>query len=152
MKDGGKMNIKRRLKRRVRFFTLMEMLTVIAIIALLGGIATPMFLNHLKKAKRQTARTQIQMLEQAVNDFMLDTGKFPKNIDDLLKNPGEKKWNGPYLAKVTEVPKDPWGYKYTLIVPGTHGDFDIISFGTDGVAGGAGDAEDIGNWIPAENN
>lgn len=142
----------KKMKKRVKYFTLMEMLTVIAIIALLGGIATPMFLNHLKKAKRQTARTQIQMFEQAANDFMLDTGKIPKSLDDLLKNPGQKKWNGPYLAKVSEVPKDPWGNKYVLIVPGTHGDFDIVSYGSDGVTGGTGDGEDIGNWIPPEGN
>ena len=139
--------MKRFKRKTVRLFTLMEMLVVIAIIAMLAGVATPLYLNHLKKARANTAKMQIKMFEQAVFDYQLDTGKIPKNLDDLLKNSGEKKWNGPYLAQVREVPKDPWGNSYVFVVPGSRGEFDIISYGSDGTTGGTGDAMDIGNWI-----
>ncbi len=137
----------RRKTRRRSCFTLMEMVIVIAILGLLGGIAVPAYFQKLEKAKKQTAKTQIGMIEQAILDFQIDTGRLPKSLDELIKNPGEKKWNGPYLQKVSEVPKDPWGKEYVLTIPGAHGEFDIISYGKDGLAGGSGNAEDIGNWV-----
>ncbi|MGW8287686.1 MAG: type II secretion system protein GspG, partial [Desulfobulbales bacterium] len=45
-----------------------------------------------------------------------------------------------------QVPKDPWGNDYVYLSPGAQGDYDIISYGADGVAGGDGKNEDINNW------
>ncbi len=145
VKRVGKMTAKRIVR-----FTLMEMVVVVAILALLGGIATPMFLNNLNKARVQTAKTQIQMFEQGILSFQIDTGKLPKSLDDLIKTSGEKKWNGPYMDKVKEVPKDPWGNAYVYSAPGSHGDFDIISYGADGAGGGDKFNADIGNWIESD--
>ncbi len=52
----------------------------------------------------------------------------------------------PYLEIYTEVPKDPWGNSYVFTIPGSHGEFDIVSYAKDGVSGGTGWAEDITNW------
>ena len=57
-----------------------------------------------------------------------------------------KSWReGGYLEK-GQVPKDPWGNEYIYLSPGTQGDFDIVSYGADGVAGGEGKNADINNW------
>jgi general secretion pathway protein G len=51
------------------------------------------------------------------------------------------KWNGPYLKK--GVPMDPWGHPYQYRVPGTKGEYEIVSLGKDGQPGGTGDSADI---------
>jgi general secretion pathway protein G len=56
------------------------------------------------------------------------------------------KWRkGGYLEK-GKVPKDPWGNEFIYLSPGAHGDFDLISNGADGVAGGEEYNKDISNW------
>lgn len=138
------MKFKSEIRKTVRCFTLMEMAVVIAIIALTATIVTPVYFNHVKKARVSTARTQIALLEQAIMDFRLDVGRLPNSLDDLIKNPGDDKWNGPYLKRA--VPKDPWGGNYIYVVPGTHGEFDLLSYGSDRQLGGTGEAADLANW------
>ena len=130
-------------------FTLIEMVVVIVILAMLVGIATPLYFRHVKKAKISTAKTQISMFEQAIFDFRVDLDRLPDanvGLRALIENTnGEEKWKGPYLKKA-KLPKDPWGHDYVYVCPGQHGDFDIISYGSDGQPGGSGDAADIGSW------
>ena len=57
---------------------------------------------------------------------------------------GPKGWQGTYLPK--EIPLDPWGRSYIYRSPGEHGDYDLISYGRDGVQGGEGEDEDIVSW------
>ncbi len=138
------MRIIRKNRKVIAWFTLMEMAVVVAIIALTATIVTPVYFNHVKKARVSTARTQIALLEQAIMDFRLDVGRLPNSLDDLAKNPGDDKWNGPYLKRA--VPKDPWGGNYIYTVPGTHGEFDLISYGSDRQLGGTSEAADLSNW------
>ena len=44
------------------------------------------------------------------------------------------------------APPDPWGQAYQYKSPGEHGEFDLMSFGKDGRAGGTGEDADITNW------
>jgi general secretion pathway protein G len=41
---------------------------------------------------------------------------------------------------------DPWGRPYLMRIPGEHGEIDVYSLGSDGEAGGSGEARDVGNW------
>jgi general secretion pathway protein G len=88
-------------------------------------------------------------LDKALAQFRIEVGHFPtteQGLAALLAAPaGESKWNGPYLSKA--LPADPWGRAYLYkCCPGEHGDFDLYSFGKDGVAGGSGEQGDITNW------
>jgi general secretion pathway protein G len=134
----------KRMKRR--YFTLMEMVVVIAIIALLAAVVTPMYFKHVKRARVSSAKTQIKMIEQAIMDYQLDNGAIPRSLNDLITNQsGAKKWDGPYLKSST-VPKDPWGNDYSYDVPGRHGSFDIYTYGEKGSEGGSERSGVIGNW------
>lgn len=138
-----------KMKRKFRrnYFSMMEMLIVIAIMALLAGIGLPAFIKHLENAKRVQAKAQIDSFGLAVNSFYLDTKKYPKSLEELIKNPGIKRWRGPYLQNVTEITKDPWDNDYEFNVPGADGrDFDIISYGKDGTQGGEVWDADIVSW------
>ena len=60
----------------------------------------------------------------------------------MTKPESNPKWNGPYLAKA--IPLDPWGKPYVYRVPGTKGEYDLLSYGKDGQPGGTGDSADVG--------
>ena len=129
-------------------FTLIEMVIVVVIIGLLASIATPLYFRHVNSSKITTAKAQVQLFEQAVMDFRLDTGKLPTQSQGLevlvTKDQSVKNWKGPYIKG---IPLDPWQNEYVYRIPGEHGEFDILSYGADGQPGGGDDDADIGNWI-----
>jgi len=135
----------RRKKNRHRFFSLIELMIVLVILGLLMALVTPRFIGQSEKAKHRTAEVQIEYLSDAVKEYYLDVGEYPSQLQDLVRDPGDDKWFGPYLEK-TKVPKDPWEQDYHYNYPGQHGDFDIYSYGADKSAGGEGVNADIGNW------
>jgi general secretion pathway protein G len=124
------------------------MVIVVVIIALLASIATPLYFRHVNSSKITTAKAQIQLFEQAVMDFRLDTGKLPTQAQGLNilveKDQTVKNWKGAYIKG---IPLDPWNNEYVYRIPGEHGEFDIFSYGPDGEPGGEGNDADIGNWI-----
>lgn len=137
-------------KKRISCFTMIEMVVVIVIIATLAAVATPMYFNHVKNSRISAAKLQINMLEQAIFNFRLDVKKLPDSLEELVRNTSStKKWKGPYL-KGGIIPKDPWGNEYVYKKNGTHGEFDIVSHGADGVEGGEDENADVGNWTNPE--
>jgi len=134
-------------------FTLMELLIVMVILGLLAALVGPPIRNHLITAKQGSAKSQIAMLEGAIETYMTYVGNYPKMDEGLQalreKPAGAKKWKGPYLKKA--LPNDPWGNSYVYIYPGQHGtDYDIISYGADGAPGGEGENMDIVSWKELE--
>ena len=132
-------------RRRVAPFTLIEVVVVIVILVTLASVATPMYMNYIKKSKVATAKTQIKLLDDALQQYKLDVGTYPSDLQGLMENIDQsEKWDGPYIKP--RVPLDPWGGEYQYIFPGEHGEFDIYSFGADGQEGGEGEYADQTNW------
>ncbi len=132
--------------RRSRGFTLLELLVVVAIIALLAAYVGPKYFTQVGKTEHSLAKAQVEALARALGAYRLDTGRFPTSEEGLAalvaRPPGVTKWNGPYLEKA--VPSDPWGRPYLYRSPGAQGgDFDLLSLGKDGQVGGEGEAADI---------
>ena len=132
-------------------FTLIEIMVVIVILGLLAALVVPKLIGRTEEAKKTQARVQIKHIEQALELFKLDNGFFPgtdQGLEALVRVPeaGRIPKNyrkGGYLDR---VPKDPWANAYVYVSPGTHGDYDISSYGADGVAGGDGEDADINSW------
>jgi len=128
-------------------FTLLELLVVVAIIGLLVGYVAPRYFGQIGKSEVNSAKAQIDALEKALDQYRLDTGRYPTGelgLNALVERPpNEPKWNGPYLRKA--VPLDPWGNQYLYKIPGERGDYDIVSYGKDRQPGGAGENADITN-------
>src|SRR3954470_19767740 len=103
-----------RVRRPVAGFTLLELLVVVLIIGLLAGFVAPRYFGQVGKSEVNVAKAQIDALENALDQYRLDTGHYPTTELGLKalggKTAGEPKWSGPYLRK--DVPADPWGKPY----------------------------------------
>lgn len=129
-------------------FTLLELLVVIVIIGLLAGYVAPRYFSQVGKSEVQVARAQIDALEKALDQYRLDTRRYPtteQGLNALVTRPGnDQNWSGPYLKKA--VPPDPWGRPYVYRAPGAKGEFDLLSLGHDGKPGGTGQDADLGTF------
>ena len=134
-------------------FTLIEIMVVIVILGILAMYVAPKLMGRPEEAKQVRAKMDIASLETALKLYKLDSGIYPgteQGLQALVQRPESgvipKKWRqGGYLEK-GKVPKDPWGNDYIYLSPGLKGEFDIISYGADGVPGGENENKDINNW------
>ncbi len=142
----GQTKIEGRFRNR-KGFTLIELLVVMVILGMLAALVGPQIFGKVGKGKQSAARTQIEMLGQALDSYRLDVGKYPstsEGLNALQTNPGAPGWDGPYLKKA--LPNDPWGKPYQYQSPGSHADYDLYSYGGDGAAGGDGENKDVNSW------
>ena len=112
-------------------FTLMELMIVIAIIAVLAGALTARFASNLENAKQKTALSDCTQYAAACRAFYADTGLWPRRIEDLLQDSANAPtrgynddlygrniptgmYNGPYVETITigTVHDDPGGTPY----------------------------------------
>jgi general secretion pathway protein G len=141
------------LHRDNRGFSLIELMVVVIILGILAMYIGPKLIGRTEDAKIAQTRVQIESLDTALKLYKLDNGVYPsteQGLQALVEQPDTgvlpKKWRkGGYLEK-GKVPKDAWGNEYIFLSPGTGGDYDIISYGADGVPGGEDENKDINNW------
>ncbi len=137
--------------KRQSGFTLMEVLVVVAILAILAAIVVPQIMNRPDEARRVAAKADIAAIVQALKLYRLDNGNYPATDQGLLalvqrptSNPVPPNWKqGGYLER---LPKDPWQGDYQYLNPGVRGEIDVFSLGADRARGGEGNNADIGNW------
>lgn len=127
-------------------FTLLELLIVIAILGLLGVIGAVQLGGYLGRARTDTARLQLDQLNAALDLYRIDVKRLPtteEGLKALLQAPPEVVgWRGPYLQKASAI-IDPWGRPFLYRAPGERTEFDLLTFGADGKAGGSGEDTDV---------
>jgi len=134
-------------------FTLIELLVVIVILGILAGLVVPKLMSRPDEARQMKAKMQIESIETALKLYKLDNGSYPtteQGLQSLVEAPTTgnipPKWReGGYLEK-GKLPRDPWSNDFVYLCPGLHGDYDITSYGADGVPGGEGKDMDINSW------
>jgi general secretion pathway protein G len=140
-------------KRVPAGFTLIELLVTIAIIATLAAIVAPALFGNVGEARRNAARSQIQILALALDAYRVDNDVYPEidqGLEALRTMPvsGDppKNWRGPYLRQV--IPLDPWGRPYVYMSPGTANPngYDLYTLGKDGQIGGEKENGDVTSW------
>lgn len=147
------MTMQRRRRRRGALdakagYSLLEILIVLTIIALIAALVGPRLFAQLDRSKVTTARVQVRALETALATMRLDLGRDPtqaEGLDLLVKaDRAVAGWSGPYLSG--GLPLDPWGRPYIYHAPvDDQQPAKVISLGSDGKVGGAGNAADIQN-------
>jgi len=138
-------------KKQIRkAFTLVELLVVIVIISMLAAFAAPKLYQYVAKSKQDLARPRLVLVEDALEKFIIDCGRYPddsEGLDALLVAPAdlEEKWRGPYL-KAKQL-NDTWDNPIVYRAEGevNPGSYDLISLGADGEEGGEGANADIYN-------
>jgi general secretion pathway protein G len=131
-------------------FTLLEIIVVVAIIAILAAYIAPKVAGRVDDARISKAKSDVRVLESSLELYKLDNFLYPSSeqgLEALVNKPsgeGTKNWrDGGYIKKLN---KDPWGNEYRYAFPGSNGEFDVFSLGADAALGGEGEAADIGNW------
>jgi general secretion pathway protein G len=140
-------------------FTFIEIMVVVAILAILAALVVPRIMGRTDDAKRTAAKVQIRNIEGALQLYKLDNGVYPtteQGLKALVEKPSvgviPKKWKiGGYIPK---LPADPWANPYKYLSPSQSpgqnpnlkAEYEIISLGTDGEVGGEGINADITNW------
>ena len=131
-----------------RGFTLIELMVVLVIIGVLAALIVPNVLDRTDDARATAARTDVNNLVQALKLYKLDNQRFPsaeQGLDALVRKPTvgtvPPNWK-PYLDK---LPADPWGRPYQYVNPGVKVEFDVFSFGAEGVAGVERKNADLGS-------
>ncbi|MFH1779501.1 MAG: type II secretion system major pseudopilin GspG [Candidatus Omnitrophota bacterium] len=130
-------------------FTFVEILLVVVIIGILASMVLPRFVGRSEQARQAAASADINAsIATALDMFELDNGQYPDKLEDLMTKPGYTTiWNGPYLTK---KPIDPWRRAYIYKPTTDKKDYELISYGKDGVAGGGDDISNKETTTPTE--
>ena len=133
--------------KNTKGFSLIELLVVLVILGLLGGLVGPRLFTQVDASKVDVALAQIRMLKTALQAYRLDVGRYPDDqygLNPLVENrTSDKNWRGPYLEE--QLPLDPWGSSFVYIANAQNFQgFALYSYGADGKEGGVGLDEDIG--------
>lgn len=142
----GSVQQKENKDKRLKGFTLIELMLVVVIIGALVAMVMPRLTGRGEQARIAAAAADIGAnIATGLKLYELDNGNFPSTTEGLsallAKPTSAKNWNGPYLEK---KPIDPWGKEYEYKYPGEHrkADYDLYSLGKDGVES----ADDVTNW------
>lgn len=125
-------------------FTLIEVMVVVVILGVLATIVTVSVTDYLVKGKQTAARTEIAQIKQALQLYYSESDRYPSTDEGLvlLTKPSSAHPNGLLQGDLL----DPWGHAYIYVYPGSHGSFDLCSFGANGQQGGLGADEDLCSW------
>lgn len=132
-------------------FSLLELMVVVVILSVLALVIVPRVIDRPDQARAARAQSDIAAIASAVNLYRLDNFRYPTTEQGLAalvnlptRDPQPTNWaNGGYMDR---LPVDPWGQPYQYLSPGVHGDFDIFTYGADGVTGGSDADADLGTW------
>ncbi|MCD8283751.1 MAG: type II secretion system protein GspG [Opitutae bacterium] len=117
-------------------FTLLEIIIVIALIAIIVGAVSTNLGGIFSDNQKKLTQTDIQSLETPLFAYQLKHGSYPTTDEGLaaLVQSGELK----------KIPEDPWKRPFQYRYPGEKNKdgYDIWSYGPDGIDSD----DDIGNW------
>jgi general secretion pathway protein G len=129
-------------KRDVRAgFTMVELMAVLIILGLLATLVVTKVASKIDQARVTTTKANLKSLHAAVNQFKMDTGRFPSEemgLEELIEQPSDvEHWEPGGYLETTEIPRDGWGEEFIYErFPESGKPFVIRSFGADKEEGG----------------
>jgi general secretion pathway protein G len=127
-------------------FTLIEMMIVMAIIALIAGFVGTKVIRRYDESRVNATRIQIRQLGVILDDFRRVCGAYPtteQGLDSLVKAPTAGRLCKNYDPEgfIKKVPQDAWNNDFVYVSDGSK--YTIKSLGADGKEGGEGFDKDI---------
>jgi len=135
--------------KRQNAFTLIEVLVVVAILAILAAIVVPRVMDRPDEARRVAAKADVNAIVGVLKMYRLDNGFYPstdQGLAALVQKPTTNPVPGNWRQYIDRLPKDPWQSDYQYLNPGVRSEIDVFSLGADRARGGEGNNADIGNW------
>lgn len=144
-------------------FSLLAVIMLLAVIAVLAGVITPMAFRHEMEARERSTRGELELIATGLQGFYADTGRLPtegEGLAALVSDPGVGGWRGPYVAfaheePTAEITHDAWNRPYAYDLAPTTAPADttealVVSGGRDrrigsGTVGGTWNAADPGD-------
>ncbi len=129
-------------KRDVRAgFTMVELMAVLIILGLLAALVVTKVAGKIDQARVTTTKANLKELHMAVNQFRLDTTRFPteeEGLTALIEQPSDvTSWEPGGYLETTDIPRDGWGEEFIYeTLPESGKPFVIKSFGADKEEGG----------------
>jgi general secretion pathway protein G len=120
---------------------MVELMAVLIILGLLAGVVVKNFVGQTERAKVTTTKASLRQLASAVNQFYMDTNRYPTEDEGLYAlieaPPDVTNWQPGGYLDTTEVPTDGWGREFIYeLYPESGKPFVIKSLGADGLDGG----------------
>ena len=135
-------------RRRVSGFTMVELMAVLIILGLLMAVVVRNFVGQVDKGRVTTTKANLRLLHSAVNQFHMDTGRWPgedEGLTILIEPPTDvMNWQPGGYLDTTDLPMDGWGNEFIYeLYPESGKPFVIKSLGADAQEGGEGYDADL---------
>lgn len=101
-------------RRREGGFTFIELMLVLAVMALLAGIAATVSMSKIRSSKESALKSDLATLRKALDDFYADNGKYPAVLQDLVDKH--------YLRAIPPDPFTGESDTWVTVAPGQGGD------------------------------
>ena len=132
---------KRKMRKSRSGFTMIELMAILIILGLLATLVVTKVADQIDKARVTTTKANLKTLHTSVNQFKMDTGRFPdeeEGLMALIEQPSDvESWEPGGYLETTEIPRDAWGEEFIYErFPESGKPFVIKSFGADKEEGG----------------
>ena len=128
--------------KKIKGFTLIEVLVALTIIGILMTFVGPYILDRPDQARKLKLKNDFLAIETAMELYKLDNGTYPSPEAGLNDLTNENDGGNSYFST---IPTDPWGNKYILEIEIGSRDFTIISIGPDAIRSPEDNGDDIDN-------
>jgi type II secretion system protein G len=128
----------RAVTRRAAGFTLIELIVVMAIVALLVALAAPRYFRSIERARENTLRTSLNVMRDAIDQFESDKGRYPDSLDELVETH--------YLRAVPVDPMTDSATSWVVVAPADTGVKGHVYDVRSGTAGRASDGRLLADW------
>lgn len=114
-------------------FTLIELVVVMAIIAILASLAVPVFTAQIKKAREAVLQEDLHVMRNAIDAYTMDKGKAPQSLDDLVQ-----------AGYLRTIPVDPMTHSSDTWVTDTSDTYESVDESEPGIDDVHSGSQDVG--------
>jgi len=121
-------------------FTLVELIIVMAIVAILALMSLPLFNDYVRSARNKRCISELRTIDQAITAYILDKNALPGALSDVGMGGMMDPWNHLYVYALPAALEYP-------VTGKLNNDYDLYSMGSDGVSApefaGLGSPDDL---------